>query len=285
MLKGIVRVVEEQQLERLSRLAQPVEKLYYLGNFPELLRTPLVAIVGSRKVSSYGRAATVQLASALAKAGVTIVSGLALGVDSIAHKAAVDAGGKTIAVLPCDLNRVYPASHYGLARQIVKQGGALVSEYAPGFGAPMKHQFIARNRIIAALSQGVLLTEAAAKSGSLHTANFAIEEGIEVFAVPGNITSSTSEGTNGLIKSGAHPVTRAGDILEILDINITNTAQYTPRNNSEAEVLRHLLSTGGNSKEMLRLSGLTASHFQQTLTILEIQGTIQQVGQGIWAMV
>lgn len=208
----------------LSQLAQPVRELFYAGYLLELLERPCVAIVGSRKVTDYGVAITTQLTKELVDAGIVIISGLALGVDSIAHQAALDAGGQTIAILPAGLDQIYPSRHQRLAEDIVRSGGALVSEYPVGQGRPQKYQFIARNRIIAALSQGVLITEAAARSGSLHTANFALEQGIEVFAVPGNILSETSGGTNDLIKTGATPVTNVQDILEGIGLGQTKFA-------------------------------------------------------------
>src|SRR5690606_28976050 len=153
-----------------------------------------------------GRAVTYKFASELAARGVVIVSGLALGVDSIAHEACIGSGSKTIAVLPVGLEKIYPTSHTHLAKKISQGNGLLVSEYPSGTD-PRRENFIARNRIIAALAEGVLITEAAENSGSLHTARFAIELGLPVLAVPGPINSSTSVGTNNLIKAGAIPVT------------------------------------------------------------------------------
>lgn len=266
---------KQSALEPLTRLAQPVSQLFYLGDdFLDLLEKPLVAIVGSRKVSHYGRAVTEQIAGELAKAGVVIVSGLAFGVDSIAHQAAVNAGGQTIAVLPGAIDNIYPASHAGLARQILLSGGTLVSEYAPGSGLPMKHQFIARNRIISGLSQAVLITEAAAKSGSLHTAEFGLEQGIEVMAVPGNITSPTSQGTNNLIKTGAAAITSAQDVLEIL--KITPQLRLSIANSPKEQAVLDLIQDSiTDITELQAGSGLDPSTFSQTVSLLEIQGTIR----------
>ena len=276
-------VDDDKRLSYLGELAQPVSKLFYLGDsLPMLLDAPFVAIVGSRKVSPYGRAVTTKLAGDLARAGVVIVSGLALGVDSIAHQAALDAHGKTIAVLPSGLDTIYPASHRNLARQILLQGGALISEYPEGSEGPMKHQFIARNRIIAGISQGVLITEAAAKNGSLHTAEFALEQGIDVFAVPGNITSSTSAGTNNLIKTGATPVTNVGDILEALNINIRVTSNYQPDSPEEATLIQLITTAPRTNDELLSASNLPPAVFNQTLTMLEINGVIQSDMAGNW---
>lgn len=276
-----VSVAEQGSLATLGQLAQPVNELYYSGDFLALLNKPLISVVGSRKYSSYGATVTTKLVSGLARAGIVIVSGLALGIDSIAHKAALEAGGKTIAVIPSGLDHVYPASHRSLANRIVDDGGALVSEYDNGRGSPTKYQFIARNRIIAALSRGVLITEAAAKSGSLHTANFALEQGTEVFAVPGNITSITSEGTNNLIKMGASPVTSAEDILQLLQLTF-DTAAYTPQNQTEAQILHELHRRPSATSELLHNTGLHITELHQTLTLLEIRQVIQSNTSGAW---
>lgn len=271
-----VVIDKNKQFTSVNQLAQKVENLFYLGDsFLELLDTPCVAIVGSRKVSPYGRAVTIKLATELARAGVVIISGLALGVDSIAHQATLEAGGKTIAVLPCGLDTIYPASHRNLAKRILQSGGALASEYDIGGGSPKKYQFIARNRIIAALSQAVLITEAATKSGSLHTAHFALELGIDVVAVPGNITSPTSAGANNLLKIGAHPVTEVADILDLLGIRtVARSSQYQPVNETERIILACIKNDQASTSEILLHSGLTPSEVTSALTMLEINSVI-----------
>lgn len=278
---------KDKRLTPLGQLAQPVKELYYIStSLDKLLDRPIIAVVGSRKVSPYGMAVTRQLAGDLAKAGVVIISGLALGVDSIAHQAALDVGGATIAVLPCGIDKVYPSSHTYLARKIIKQGGALISEYGAESSPPMKYQFIARNRIIASLSQGVLITEAAKKSGSLHTANFALEQGIDVFAVPGNITSSTSVGTNNLIKNGAIPTTSANDIFESLGITLTSESdQYKPVTKQESTILSLLRQEISDSDILLHMCGLTPGEYYSTLTSLEVNNVIMQPKPGHWAIV
>ena len=279
-----VQTADFGQTKVLYGLPQPAEQLFYAGNLLELLQKPCVAIVGSRKVSNYGRMVTEKLARELARAGVVIISGMALGVDSIAHQAAIDAGGSTLAILPSGLDRPYPSQHYQLAHQIVQQGGAIASEYPVGQGAPMKHQFIARNRIIAALSQGVVITEAAIKSGSLHTAQFALEQGIEVFAVPGNITSSESAGTNNLIKQGASPVTQVEDILASLGIDAVNTQLFSLASPLQEAIVK-ILQAGPMPAPQLQLQTKTNSAiFQQTITTLELDGIIQSYDGNIWAL-
>lgn len=267
----------------LQALAQPPERLFVMGDLPALLERPRVAIVGSRKVSPYGRAITEQLAGELAEQGIIIVSGLAFGVDSIAHRAALEAGGTTIAVLPSPLNRIYPSSHHQLAQQIVQQGGALVSEYPSGTPT-MKHHFIARNRLIAGLSDAVVVTEAALKSGSLHTARFALESGRDVLAVPGAITSPTSEGTNNLLKAGAAVVTSAADVLHTLGIEEVKSPSLRQGSNPDEQQILDLIDQGITDGAALQAaSGLPAETFSQTLTMLEITGKIRSLGANRWS--
>lgn len=275
---------KDKQLALLGELPQPVKELYYRGDsFESLLKRPMIAVVGSRKVSPYGRQITQSITSQLVRAGVVVVSGLALGVDSIAHQAALDSGGPTIAVLPCGIDRIYPASHSNLAKRILDQDGVLVSEYPANSDSPMKYQFIARNRIIAGLAQGVLITEAALKSGSLHTADFALEQGKDVFAIPGNITSATSAGTNNLIKNGATPVMTAEDILETLGISVTpNESLYIPANEHEKTILA-LIEQDFSNIEILQIeSRLDPILLNTTLTTLEISGAVTQTNSGRW---
>jgi len=268
----------------LSTIADPPQQIFYLGQIEDLENIPKIAIVGSRKVSTYGRAVTEKLAGQLAMGGAIIVSGLALGVDSLAHKACLESGGKTIAVLPSSVNKIYPASHLHLAKQILNQGGAIFSEYS-GSGLPQKFQFIARNRIIAALADVVIITEAAHRSGSLHTANFALEQGKTVMAVPGNIYSPNSIGTNQLIKSGALPVTEVSDIWHELGLDPLNTKTLTIANNpNEASILK-LINLGiSDGTELLEKSQLNPIEFSQTLTMLEISGKIRPLGAGHWTL-
>jgi DNA processing protein len=272
--------------EKLRHIAGPPGQLYFCctQDVKELFMRPCVTIVGSRKVSAYGISVTSGLAGELARAGVVIISGLALGVDSVAHMAALDAGGLTIAVLPSGLANIYPARHNGLARRIVAQGGAVVTEYDETV-RPQKWQFIARNRIAAGLCDALLITEAAAKSGSLHTAQFALEQGKTVLAVPGNITSPMSSGTNNLIKSGALPVTNADDILLTLGRTPTEKKKAPTGADLQEQILLDLLFSGiQDGDELLKKSKLDVSLFNQTLTMLEIRGHIRALGSNQWGL-
>jgi DNA processing protein len=199
----------------LRHIAQPPQELFVRGD-ARLLNDFCLAVVGSRAVTPYGRSVTNQLVTEVAWEGITVISGLALGVDSVAHQAALNAEGKTIAVLPSGIERIYPASHRQLADDIIKQGGAVISEY-PGDMPPHKYHFIARNRIIAGLADAVLVTEASTKSGSLHTAQFALDDGKEVMATPGSIFNPHSVGCHRLIAAGALLVQDAQTIINLIN--------------------------------------------------------------------
>lgn len=269
----------------LAQIPDPPKTLYYLGTPPEelLKGQTVVAIVGSRKISSYGRAVTEKLSGALASKGVIIASGLALGVDGQAHEAALAAGGKAIAVLAGGLDNITPAAHTNLAKRILETGGTIISEYPEGT-EPLRPYFVARNRIISGLSHATLITEAAEKSGSLHTAQFALEQGRDVLAVPGNITSPTSVGTNNLIKVGATPITSVRDVFTA--VGIEGRGEQVPLASNQAEaVIIGLLNTGvGDMDMLLKESGLDQTGFNQTLTTLEISGKIRPGGNGTWIL-
>lgn len=269
--------------ERLQRLPQPPKQLFVQGYLEALLESPCVAIVGSRKVSTYGRQVTEQFARVLAERGVTIISGLAFGVDSIAHRAALEAGGKAIAVLPTPLDRIYPASHRQLATDLLEQGGALVTEYASDDDT-YPSSFVARNRLIAGLADATLIPEAALKSGSLHTARFTLELGKDVLAVPGNITSPVSEGTNNLVRVGATPITSVDDLLFAL--KLPANAPQKPKGQTPAEqTILDLLAAGiSDGAELLQRSRLAVESFNQSLTMLEIKGIIRNLGTNHWSL-
>ncbi len=272
--------------EVLRQIPSAPAQLFHRGApLEELLRRPRVAIVGSRSVSPYGKQVTTQLARQLAEQGVVIVSGLALGVDGLAHQAAIEAGGQAIAVLPGPLEAIVPTTNRRLAQTILDSGGALVSEYTAGT-PPQKQNFIARNRLVAGLSQAVLITEAAEKSGSLHTARFALEQGKDVLAVPGNITSVGSVGTNNLIKAGAAPITSYRDVLYALGLEEHQTAMQhiRGRNAHEQQVLDLMLQGVAEGEQLLKQSQLSTSEFNQVLTMLEVGGKIRSLGANQWAI-
>ncbi|MBN1429283.1 MAG: DNA-processing protein DprA [Anaerolineae bacterium] len=241
-----------------------------------------ITVVGTRSVSPYGRQVTYQLAHELAANGLTIISGLARGVDIEAHQAALEAGKRTIAILPCGLDTIYPPEHRNLAARIVQQG-ALMSSFSLGT-VPKGTNFAPRNRMMSGLGRGVLVTEAGIKSGALVTAGHALEQGREVFAVPGNITAQGSSGTNRLIQDGAHPVLAVEDILEVLKLE--GIAQFEEARASlpslggdEEIVLRNLSAEPLHIDELTRQCGLPISCVTSMLTLLELKGMVRQVGR------
>jgi DNA processing protein len=270
---------------KLRNMHSKPSGLYVLGDVSPLDDQPVVSIVGSRAVTPYGRQITTQLAYELASRGVAIVSGLALGVDALAHQAAIEAGGYTAAVLPSAVDRPYPASNRNLARRILERGGGLISEYAnddrtnPAF----KSNFIARNRIVAGLADVLLITEASEKSGTLHTANFALDQGKTVMAIPGNISSPNSRGTNNLIKAGALLVTDVSDVLEQLGLATNPTTRPKADNAHEATILDLLASGITDGAQIMEKSSMSPDVFNQTLTMLELSGKIRPLGAGHWA--
>ncbi len=275
---------KQEFLQGSTHLDDFPEKLYILGKLPEK-NIPTIAIIGSRKPTQYGREVTEKLAFELAKAGVVVISGLALGIDSIAHRATLEARGVTMAVLANGLDTVYPASHKGLAKQILESGGALISEYGPGT-PPMQHRFLERNRIVSGMADGILVVEAAARSGTLSTAAHALRQNKEIFAVPGNITSPQSAGCNALIRQGAIPVTKVEDILEVIAPNIQlEQAQFVLGDNAEEVVILELMQNGlRDGDELLQKSKLNPTEFNQTLTMLEIKGMIKPLGGNQWTI-
>lgn len=281
---NISSISHKQLPERLLSLHDPPEQLWARGaQLRALLDKPCLAVVGSRAATPYGQRVTEQLAEAAARAGVVVISGLALGIDSIAHKAALAVKGATIAVLPASVTNIYPASHQGLAEHIIASGGALISEYT-GAKSPHRHQFIARNRLIAALADAVLIPEAAEKSGSLHTANFALDLGKDVLVVPGPITSASSKGVNQLLKTGAIPITGSQDILDYFQLEQPQQIRLIGANREEQTILSLLQQGICAGSELQSLSKLAPAVFNQTLSMLEISGVIVALGGNQWRL-
>lgn len=268
----------------LTTIAKPPKTLDYIGTLPAE-RITSVAIVGTRRPSTYGKEVTRRLAYDLASRGVVIVSGLALGVDAIAHKAALEAGGTTVAVLGNGLPKIQPSSNRGLADEIVKQGGAIISEYAPNEDA-RPHYFLERNRLVAGLADAVIITEAATRSGTLNTAAHALEQGKEIFVVPGNITSPLSAGCNALLKQGARVVTDYRDVLDVIAPETTATQTVLPLGQNELETAIITLISNGtrDGEELLSLSGADATEFATTLTMMELSGTVRALGANQWTL-
>lgn len=280
-----VSVSANPYLAVANRVDHTISNLYYRGELPNERRVS-VAIVGSRKMSTYGKEVAYRLAADLAKQGVVIVSGLALGTDATAHRGALSVGGTTIAVLANGLDSVYPTSHRGLADQIIKTNGALLSEYEAGMPA-LAHQFLERNRIVSAISDAVVVVEAALRSGTLSTAAHALTQGKIVCAVPGNITSPTSQGCNRLIKQGAVLVSSADDILDELGVVKAANPQSSLAigDTKEEEAILALMRDGERDGALLLENcGLSAAAFNQTVTMLEIKGVVRSLGANKWTI-
>lgn len=239
-----------------------------------------IAVVGTRHASSYGREVARVLGAELAQAGVTVVSGLALGVDTVAHRAALDAGGRTIAVLGSGVDQIYPPQNRGLAQAIIGQG-AVVSEYALG-ARPDASNFPPRNRIISGLSRGVIIVEAGERSGALITARFAAEQGRELFAVPGSILSPGSVGCNTLIQQGAAPLLSVDDVLEQLNmsriVEHRDARQSVPADPAEAALLAHLSHEPTHIDDLVRMTAMAPGQVSSLLALMELKGLVRQVG-------
>ena len=298
LLEGRSNLDLEKELERVKQMGLqvlPMDHAQYPSRLKEIESPPLVlyvlgdlvpqdewatAIVGTRRATPYGKAVTAELASGLAASGVTIVSGLARGIDGIAHQAALDAGGRTLAVLGSGLDHIYPPEHRNLARTIASSG-AVLSDYPLGT-SPEGGNFPARNRIIAGLSLAVIVVEAGESSGALITADFAAEQGRDVFAVPGRIYDRGSRGTNRLIASGAFPVTTVDDVLEQLNLESVTAAAprepALPKDATERRVLEALSGDPVHIDELRERIELPIAELTACLSMLELRGQARQVG-------
>ena len=266
----------------LRAIHDPPVGLFLRGRVePELLSRPAVAIVGARACSPYGAQVARMLGRELAAAGLVVVSGLARGVDGEAHRGALEAGGATIGVLGCGIDRDYPAAHRELARRI-GDSGLVVSEYAPGV-EPAPWRFPARNRIIAGLCAATVVVEAREASGALITADLALEEGREVFACPGEITSALSAGSNALLRLGATPLTSVGDVLESFGIEETARARVEVGDAARA-VLERLRDAAASADELTRTTDLQAAELAVALSELEL-ALLVSVSDGIYRAV
>lgn len=210
----VIYQAEKNYPEKLRRIYASPAKLYLLGD-ETILNKPSIAIIGCRQASDYGKKVAFRFAYELARQGIVVISGLARGIDTCSHLGSVRANGRTIAVLGSGFGHIYPKENKGLCREIIQKGGAILTEYAPE-SKPEKMHFPARNRLISGLSNGILVVEAKEKSGTLITVDYALDQGKDVFIIPGNITSQNSNGTNSLIQQGAKLVTKVEDILSEL---------------------------------------------------------------------
>ncbi len=281
----ILSLMDKQYPTLLKETFSPPPILYVRGS-PSLLSSTCIGIVGMRKSGPYGKQACEHFVKGLVDRGITIVSGLALGIDSIAHQTCLNQGGKTVAVLGCGVDKIYPASNKKLAQAILDQG-AIISEFPPGT-PPLHNHFPRRNRIISGLSAGVLVVEAAKKSGSLITAHYAMQQGRDVFAVPGSIFSERSMGTFHLIKEGAIPVRSVDSICDHIEV-ISHSALKSPPpskptapplhllNEEEKRLLNTLSDTPQRVDQLSETIKKEVSELYTLLLNLELKGAVMQV--------
>ena len=270
---------DESYPQRLKEIDQPPPILYIRGEYlPDDLFA--VAIVGTRRVTPYGRQITEELSAFLAANNMTVISGLARGVDAIAHHSALKAGGRTIAVLGSGVDKIYPPEHHALAEQMIERG-AIISDYAPGT-PPDASNFPPRNRIISGLSLAIVVVEAGETSGALITAEFAAEQGREVFAVPGSILAPQSKGTNKLIQNGALPLLSVNDLMQALDITRVGeqkaARKIMPADAIEAKLYSVLSSEPLHVDEIRSQSELPIEKVSAALALMELKGIVRQVG-------
>jgi DNA processing protein len=271
-LREGVRIVEEDDYpELLHESGNMPPALFYKGNF-ECLHGPAVAIVGTRSASTYGRACAFKFGQALAKAGVTVVSGGALGIDAEAHKGALEGGGKTAAVLATGVDTVYPRVHYGLFQRIA-ESGCVLSQFALG-SKIADYKFLIRNVLVAALSSAVLVIEAPMRSGAISTATAANELGRDVFVVPANIDHLGFQGSFGLLRDGATLVSHPDQILESLQIPLQREVEYVDTSEMAAAILAVMTSNPISTEAIVEKCGLETADVLSELTLLELEGRV-----------
>lgn len=277
---------DEEYPRMLREIDQPPPVLYQKGEVVPGDETA-VAIVGTRRVTAYGRAVTEELAAFLARNRITVVSGLARGVDAIAHRSALQAGGRTLAVLGSGVDRIYPPENKHLAEDVA-ESGALLSDYPPGT-APESTNFPPRNRIISGLSLAVVVIEAGETSGALITASFAADQNRDVLAVPGNITAPNSKGTNMLIQNGARPYLKPEDLLEVLNLEQVNTRKMArkalPADMTEERIIKVIAEGTMSVDEISFLTGLPVAVISATLAMMELKGLVRNAGSMTYAAI
>lgn len=275
-----ISIEDKKYPVKLSKIPDPPLGIFVLGTLPEN-DFKSVAIIGSRRCSEYGATQAYKFSKEFAKHNIIVISGMAMGIDSKAHTGAIDAGGKTMAVLGCGVDIIYPSSNHVLRDKIIKNG-CIISEYPPSV-EPLKHHFPQRNRIISGLSDAVCVAEAAKKSGTLITVNQAVEQGREIFAIPGNITSYFSQGCNNLLKSGCSPLTEPSDVYNAIGIDISNNCEKNVNNSTitlatEEKMVYDCIGLQPITVEELMIkTNSQIQTIQYILTMLEIKGYITRL--------
>ncbi len=281
---SFVSIQDKNYPELLKQIPNPPIVLYAKGNLDLLSRENKIAIVGTRKITNYGRQITEMFAGELAKSGLVIVSGMALGVDGVAHESTIESSGKTIAVLGNGVDLPYPYENQKLYEEILDSDGLIISEYPPGM-PPSVGSFPARNRIVAGLSVGILVTEGASDSGSLITANFGLDYNRKVFAVPGPITSPLSKAPLDLISKGARLVTSTSDILKEFDIKSSNEKKIVKGETKEENLIIKILENESMGfDEIARITKIDSSKLGGILSMMEIKGIIKTLGSGLFSL-
>jgi len=278
----VITINDDHYPKLLKQIYDPPALLYYKGEWPENINFCL-AVVGSRKYTSYGQQAVEHLVGPLARAGLIIVSGLALGIDALAHMACIKNDGITIGVLGSGIDQIYPATNKYVAEKISSSNGLIISEYPLGT-PPLNYHFPQRNRIISGLSVGTLVIEASIKSGAGITAKLALEQGREVFAIPGSIFNPNSEGTNKLIKEGARPITSPDEIIESLELenikSFVKTQKLVAQTPEEEKVLNILTREPMHINLLTRNVKLDTGTINATLLTMELKGMVRNLGAG-----
>lgn len=276
----IITIEDEAYPENLKEIYNPPFIIYAKGKI-ESLNEDSIAIVGSRKGTDYGKRATFEIAKELSQSGITIISGLALGLDTEAHKGALEGGGRTVAVLANGLDTIYPATNKGLANKII-ENGCIISEQPLGM-PPLKQNFPARNRIISGLSLGVFITESGEHSGTLHTASFALEQNRQIYALPGPIYNPLSVGPNNLIKNGAKPVSKVEDILEDFGIKKKNI-DIKPVGEDEEMIFEILKNESLHIDEIIKISNREPEEISRIISMMEIKGKVKHLGGMVYTI-
>jgi len=286
MTKGKIKIKDDRYPQRLKSIKNPPEELYHKGNFDQDIFNKCLAVVGSRKMTKYGKKICTKLVSEVASRGITIVSGFMYGIDATAHKAAVEAGGRTIAVMPCGIEKIHPSYQVDLYKKIIKKNGLILSEMS-GKKSPAKWTYPKRNRIVAGLSQATLVVQAAEESGSLITAGFAKEFKRKIFSVPGPLNSKVSIGTAKLIKDGADIVTSGKDILKFFQPKQSNmtfkqedgkAAQYENLSEKEKIVVESLQVEALEVDDIAQKIDSPANKTGTILSKMQLKGIIEKEG-------
>lgn len=280
----VITILDTDYPENLKNLTDAPPVLYVRGELKKA-DANAVGIIGTRMMTAYGKEVSTRFASELVSYGITIVSGLALGVDAQAQKSALSAGGRTIAVLASGLDIITPQTNKELALQLIRNHGALVSEYPLGH-FPQKHDFVVRNRLISGLSKAIVVVESRMKSGTFHTVTAALNQGRSIFSVPGPITSPASEGTNFLIQNGAKLTTNTKDIIDDLGMQIRVDREIMektmPGGKYEQNIILLLEQEPLHLDEIVRISGAKTAEVSARLTIMEMKGLVRNVGSGVY---